>query len=55
MAQELAFTVMASTLAVFNIRKVKDAYGVEITPKAEYTHGSIVYVTFRFASVTPLD
>ena len=47
MAQELAFTVMATTLAVFKIRKVKDANGVDITPKAEYTHGSIVYVALN--------
>lgn len=45
MARELSFTVIATTLAAFDIRKAKDVNGVEITPSAEYTHGSITYVT----------
>ena len=44
MAQEVLFTVIATTLAVFNIRKVKDSNGHEIIPNAQYTNGSIMYV-----------
>ncbi|TCD68003.1 hypothetical protein EIP91_011672 [Steccherinum ochraceum] len=42
MAQELVFTVIATILATFNICKAKDADENEITPIAEYTHGSII-------------
>lgn len=42
MAQEVVFTVIATTLALFDIRKAKVANGVEITPSAEYTNGTMV-------------
>ena len=45
LAQELVFTVIATVLATFNVRKAKDADGNEITPIAEYTHGSIMCVS----------
>ncbi|TCD68006.1 hypothetical protein EIP91_011675 [Steccherinum ochraceum] len=47
MAQELLFNVIASTLAVFNIRKAKDDNGNEITPSVIYSNGSMPYVALR--------
>ncbi|KAH8100255.1 cytochrome P450 [Cristinia sonorae] len=53
MAQELLFMTIANTLATFNIRKCKDVNGVEITPDAKYTNGSIVAPLPFDCEVTP--
>ena len=42
LAEEIVFTTIASILAVFNIAKVKDAKGKDITPSGEYSTGSIM-------------
>lgn len=57
-AQKSLFLAIATSTAVFNIAKAKDASGKEIEPLHEYLHGLIrqVNVVVEYSVVTdPLD
>ncbi|KAH8100404.1 cytochrome P450 [Cristinia sonorae] len=43
LALDLGFQLIVAMLTVFKVSKAKDVSGVEITPKVEYTNGSVVW------------